>query len=251
MLTHEMIHLAFPSMADEHHWIEEGLSVYVEPIGAFVPAIGRRSKCGATSSAICRRDFRERTTREWTTHTLGEEHTGAVRSLFCCEWKFGSKRKTKKDWKMRCAGFSTQAATLMKIGNWRRRLKTATEQWDWMCWEIVRGVERQAGASGSRRDVEKVGCRGQRRKVASKDDAPLSAVRHAIETGTPARKQATSRRHPVPERRIKALQSRAGRWRFCRRTKIELTICCGTLPPPCFLKDVISWDLVSGSLRKM
>src|SRR5580658_5804133 len=32
MLTHEMIHLAFPSMADEHHWIEEGLSVYVEPI---------------------------------------------------------------------------------------------------------------------------------------------------------------------------------------------------------------------------
>ena len=32
MLTHEMIHLAFPSMADEHHWIEEGISVYVEPI---------------------------------------------------------------------------------------------------------------------------------------------------------------------------------------------------------------------------
>ena len=32
MLTHEMIHLAFPSMADRHHWIEEGLSVYVEPI---------------------------------------------------------------------------------------------------------------------------------------------------------------------------------------------------------------------------
>ena len=32
MLTHEMIHLAFPSMADNHHWIEEGISVYVEPI---------------------------------------------------------------------------------------------------------------------------------------------------------------------------------------------------------------------------
>lgn len=31
-LTHEMIHLAFPSMADNHHWIEEGISVYVEPI---------------------------------------------------------------------------------------------------------------------------------------------------------------------------------------------------------------------------
>jgi hypothetical protein len=32
MLTHEMIHLAFPSMSRKHHWIEEGISVYVEPI---------------------------------------------------------------------------------------------------------------------------------------------------------------------------------------------------------------------------
>lgn len=32
MLTHEMIHLAFPMMEEKHHWIEEGLSVYVEPI---------------------------------------------------------------------------------------------------------------------------------------------------------------------------------------------------------------------------
>jgi hypothetical protein len=31
-LTHEMIHLAFPYMNEEHHWIEEGISVYVEPI---------------------------------------------------------------------------------------------------------------------------------------------------------------------------------------------------------------------------
>jgi hypothetical protein len=32
MMTHEMVHTAFPSMADEHHWIEEGLATYVEPI---------------------------------------------------------------------------------------------------------------------------------------------------------------------------------------------------------------------------
>src|SRR5713226_2770064 len=32
MLTHEMVHLSFPSMADEHHWIEEGIAVYIEPI---------------------------------------------------------------------------------------------------------------------------------------------------------------------------------------------------------------------------
>lgn len=32
MLTHEMVHLAFPSVADKHHWIEEGIATYVEPI---------------------------------------------------------------------------------------------------------------------------------------------------------------------------------------------------------------------------
>jgi hypothetical protein len=32
MLTHEMIHLAFPSMPSRQHWIEEGISVYVEPV---------------------------------------------------------------------------------------------------------------------------------------------------------------------------------------------------------------------------
>jgi hypothetical protein len=32
VLVHEMVHLAFPNMAEEHHWIEEGLSTYVEPV---------------------------------------------------------------------------------------------------------------------------------------------------------------------------------------------------------------------------
>jgi hypothetical protein len=31
MLTHEMTHLAFPSMPDDQHWIEEGLATYIEP----------------------------------------------------------------------------------------------------------------------------------------------------------------------------------------------------------------------------
>lgn len=32
MMTHEMVHTAFPSQPDEHHWIEEGLATYIEPI---------------------------------------------------------------------------------------------------------------------------------------------------------------------------------------------------------------------------
>ena len=32
VLIHEMLHFAFPSVAEPNHWIEEGISTYVEPI---------------------------------------------------------------------------------------------------------------------------------------------------------------------------------------------------------------------------
>jgi len=32
VMTHEMVHYAFPSMSEEHHWIEEGIVTYVEPL---------------------------------------------------------------------------------------------------------------------------------------------------------------------------------------------------------------------------
>jgi hypothetical protein len=32
VLTHEIVHYAFPSMERQHHWIEEGSATYIEPI---------------------------------------------------------------------------------------------------------------------------------------------------------------------------------------------------------------------------
>ena len=32
LMTHEFVHTAFPDVAREHHWIEEGIATYVEPI---------------------------------------------------------------------------------------------------------------------------------------------------------------------------------------------------------------------------
>jgi hypothetical protein len=31
-MTHELTHMAFPDLSGEHHWLEEGLATYVEPI---------------------------------------------------------------------------------------------------------------------------------------------------------------------------------------------------------------------------
>ena len=32
VLVHELVHQGFPTLSDEHHWMEEGLATYVEPI---------------------------------------------------------------------------------------------------------------------------------------------------------------------------------------------------------------------------
>lgn len=32
VMTHEMVHLAFPRVAENQHWIEEGIATYVEPV---------------------------------------------------------------------------------------------------------------------------------------------------------------------------------------------------------------------------
>src|SRR6185369_1979216 len=31
VMTHEMLHLAFPSLPEQNHWLEEGMSTWVEP----------------------------------------------------------------------------------------------------------------------------------------------------------------------------------------------------------------------------
>jgi hypothetical protein len=49
LLTHEMVHLALPSLVEEHHWLEEGLATYVEPIA--------RSRIGALTRERVWRDL--------------------------------------------------------------------------------------------------------------------------------------------------------------------------------------------------
>lgn len=31
-MTHELVHTAFPDLSDDHHWLEEGLATYIEPV---------------------------------------------------------------------------------------------------------------------------------------------------------------------------------------------------------------------------
>jgi hypothetical protein len=82
VMTHEMVHLAFPSVADEHHWIEEGIATYVEPVA--------RAQVGDLSPEIVWRELVDGLPKGLPapgdrgldkTHTWGRTYWGGA--LFC------------------------------------------------------------------------------------------------------------------------------------------------------------------------
>jgi hypothetical protein len=82
VMTHEMVHLAFPSVSEEHHWIEEGIATYVEPIA--------RAQVGDLSPEIVWRELVDGLPKGLPapgdrgldiTHTWGRTYWGGA--LFC------------------------------------------------------------------------------------------------------------------------------------------------------------------------
>jgi len=93
MMTHEMVHLTFPSVADEHHWIEEGIATYVEPIG--------RIQAGQMDSAEMWRDLVRDMPKGQPmagdkgldhTHTWGRTYWGGA--LYCLQADVEIRRET-------------------------------------------------------------------------------------------------------------------------------------------------------------
>lgn len=93
MMTHEMIHLAFPSVSEEHHWIEEGISTYVEPIARI--RVNNMKEKQMWSDLI--RDMPKGEPKEGDegldhTHTWGRTYWGGA--LFCFDADVEIRRQT-------------------------------------------------------------------------------------------------------------------------------------------------------------
>ena len=94
MLTHEMIHLAFPQMADEHHWIEEGISTYVEPIARIRAGHLTAEQMWADVMRDMPQGLPEAGDRGLDhTHTWGRTYWGGA--MFCLLADVGIRRETK------------------------------------------------------------------------------------------------------------------------------------------------------------
>ena len=118
MLTHEMIHLAFPSLPRRQHWMEEGLSVYVEPV-ARVQA-GQLSVEEMWFETL--RDMRQgepETGDEGLdhTHTWGRTYWGGA--MFCLMADIRIRRQTKNQ-----RGLQDALRAIMNAGG------TITQDWE-------------------------------------------------------------------------------------------------------------------------
>jgi hypothetical protein len=186
MLTHEMIHLAFPSMADEHHWIEEGLSVYVEPIARI--RAGHWTALKMWSDLV--RDMPKGLPKEGEagmdhTHTWGRTYWGGALFCFVADVQIRKQTKNKKGLEDALRGILNAGGDItedwdlekaLKIGDSAAGVDVLQKLYaEWKdqpvhvdlpaMWKVL-GVEANGGTA------------------VLKDDAPMGAVRHDIEMGT-------------------------------------------------------------------
>ena len=182
MMTHEMVHLAFPSVAEHHHWIEEGLSTYVESMARaragdltpekawgdlvdglpqglpkngdrgldFTPTWGRTYWGGALFCLLADVEIRKRTGNQH-----GLEH--ALRAIL----KAGG--TIQSDWELtRALEIGDRAAGVPVLSDLYKKMKSAPAPVDLdALWKEL-GVKRQDG------------------KTEFDDTAPLASIRKAI-----------------------------------------------------------------------
>lgn len=181
-LTHELVHLTFPSMADDHHWIEEGISTYVEPIarvqaGQFDAArmwfeVVRDLPKGLPESGDHGLDH---------THTWGRTYWGGALFCFLADIEIRKQTQNKK-------GLQDALRAILGAGGDIRQE-----------WNITRALEAGDHATGTRAlinlynqmkdqphpvDLDPIwkdlGISKLDSTVQFRDDAPLAAIRKSI-----------------------------------------------------------------------
>ena len=190
MLTHEMIHLAFPSMADEHHWIEEGLSVYVEPIARI--RAGHWTAQQMWSDLV--RDMPKGEPQEGDkgmdhTHTWGRTYWGGALFGFVADVKIRKQTNNKKGLEDALRGILDAGGNINE--DWT--IEKAFEIGDKAAGvDVLQKMYEEWKATPMHVDLDvmwkNLGIEANGGTVVLKDDAPMSAVRRAVEMGTPGAK---------------------------------------------------------------
>ena len=135
VLAHEMIHFGFPSVEERHHWIEEGIATYVEPIaraqvGRLTPErVWREMVDGMPQGLPATGDQGLDNT-----HTWGRTYWGSA--LFCLLADIEIRKQTgmPKVSRMRCGPSTARAGRLRPTGRLSVSSRSATKRRMVKCW---------------------------------------------------------------------------------------------------------------------
>lgn len=186
MMTHEMVHLAFPSVPDEHHWIEEGSATYIEPVA--------RARAGQLTAEKVWSDLVEGLPQGLPepgdrgldhTPTWGRTYWGGA--LFCLLADIEIRKETKNQ-----KGLEHALRAIVKAGG--------TIESDW---PLSRALDSGDGATGVpvlrqlydkmkaapapvdlRQLWKELGVERRGHKILFHDDAPLAPIRRKITQGS-------------------------------------------------------------------
>lgn len=192
MLTHEMVHLAFPSMADEHHWIEEGLSTYVEPIARIQAghwtAQQMWSDVARDMSKGLPQDGDEGLDR---THTWGRTYWGGALFCFVADVEIRKQTKNNKGLEDALRGILNAGGDIRDDWDIDKALKTGDRS---VGGEVLQKLYAQWKDKPVQVDLaamwKDLGVEADGATVRLKGDAPMAATRRAIESGTASAKAA-------------------------------------------------------------
>lgn len=191
VLTHEMVHLAFPSVPQAYHWIEEGLATYVEPLA--------RHAAGQLSAEVVWRDLVEGLPKGLPepgdkgldhTPTWGRTYWGGA--LFCLLADIEIHQRTANRYGLRDALRAIVAAGGSMRVTWP--LVRALEISD-QAIEVPVLMELYARMKAAPVAIDlvdlwrRLGVKVQDDAVLFQDDAPLAVVRRAITPGDHPRGQ--------------------------------------------------------------
>ena len=133
-MTHELDHMAFPSLPDDQHWMEEGLATYVEPIARV--ETGELKPQQIWHDMV--RDMHKGEPAEGDqgldhTHTWGRTYWGGA--MFCLVADVEIRRQTgnKKVCRMRCGRLWRREERSITSGRSTRRSRLATRRRERMC----------------------------------------------------------------------------------------------------------------------
>lgn len=182
VLTHEFVHYGFPDMPERHHWIEEGLATYVEPIAR----VGVGTQDAATAWFEMMRDMPQGQPRPGdqgldNTHTWGRTYWGGA--LFCLLADITIRKNTKNAKGLREALRGIVAAGGNIEASWtiERALETGDRA---VGGTALMSLYEQMGEKASTVDLDalwkELGVERQRDTAHFNDAAPLAAIRKAI-----------------------------------------------------------------------